>query len=101
MALFAHGCTAVTSTPSQPIPTSPKRAAKGVRLKAAAGNGQTVFVGNSASVNGTAGDPNCGYPLAAGQELPIDFNGATEPANETSIYCFAPSGTQYVHWIVR
>lgn len=48
---------------------------QGVVIKALAANSGTVFVGTDSGVtNGTAGTLTDGYPLAAGEELPVHIN---------------------------
>lgn len=54
----------------------------GVRLKAAAGNTEPVFVGGFGVTTST------GYPLAAGEELPIPVGNATD------VYAICASGGQ-------
>lgn len=97
MPLFSHKSAAVTSTPAQLVATSSRTTLQYVLVRAALANTQPIYLGASAAVNGTAGDANCGYPLRAGEAREFAVNEYMDSADETGIWAYAPSGTQYAH----
>jgi hypothetical protein len=97
MPLFDHRSVAITTTPARIIATSTRRTLQYLILRAALANSATIFVGASASVNGTNGDINCGWPLRPGEVKEIPINESIDPGDETDVWAVAASGTQYVH----
>lgn len=64
----------------------------GVTVRAASGNGGTVYIGNSDVTKNTA-ESTDGYELAAGQTIFIQVN------NVKNIYGWASVTPQTVYWI--
>lgn len=90
---FSHGAKSAIGTTAVALVSAPRRAARGVQLKAAAGNTANVFVGGAGVTAGTL-DATDGLPLAAGEGLMIPVDDASK------IFLRAASGSQKVFFIV-
>ncbi len=97
MPLFNHGSPEVTTDPARLIAADVGRVRSYVLVRAAFENSARIYVGNSASVNGTLGSPNCGWPLDPGEAREFEVNESVDAGSETDIWAVAASGTQYAH----
>ncbi len=73
------------------LTTTTRDLSRGVRIKAAAGNSGTVYVGNTGVTAGAA-DATDGFPLAVGDELPVKID------DPTKVYLIASAAGQKVFW---
>lgn len=97
MALFNHGSPTVTTAPARLIAANVGRIRSYVLVRASFENTAKIYVGSSAAVNGTLGDPNCGWPLDPGEAKEFEVNESVDAGDETDIWAVAASGTQYAH----
>ncbi len=97
MSLFNHGSATLTTSAARLIAANVGRIRSYVLVRASLDNSDKIFVGNSASVNGTDGDPNCGWPLRPGEAREFEVNESVDAGDETDIWAVAASGTQYAH----
>lgn len=86
-----HGSTSVGTTSVQ-ITTDPIKVTRGVRIKAAAGNANTVYVGTRSNVTANSAADTDGYPLGAGEEIlvPVD--------DVEKIHLIAGAVSQTIFW---
>ena len=82
----AHGAKSI-GTSAAALSTSTVPLVAGLTVKSITGNGGVVYVGITGVTTST------GYPLAAGESVPV---GATNPAE---VFVIGSAGTQDVRWI--
>ena len=90
-AKFDHGKVA-TLTAAQQLTSTSTKCHQGVWVKAAAGNGGIVYVGNSDVTNGSVNATD-GYELSAGNSILVPVS------NVNSVYVIGSDVGQKVFWL--
>jgi hypothetical protein len=97
--LYGHGSIAIGTTPVQVVPAPPRAWCRRLVVRASEDNGAAlIYLGASAAVNGINGDPNCGWPLAAGEERRWPLRVFVDGGHTDGLWAVASSGTAYLIW---
>lgn len=67
---------------------------KGIRLKSAGANANTIFISTDPGVT-TGNSATAGYPLDPGEELELDIE------DPTKLYCIAGGASQHLKFFIR
>jgi len=87
-----HGQKSIGTSAAFLVTNTATRCSKGVQIKAAAGNAGTVYVGKSDVTANTAAATD-GYPLAAGEEIFIPTDDASD------VFAIASQASQGVFFL--
>ena len=89
---FDHGRNSDVDTAAEQLTTVDTPCVRGVTVKAAAGNAEMVYVGNSDVTDDTA-DATDGYELDAGESIFIAVD------NVNKVYVIGGAVNQIVYWV--